>query len=121
VVAAGIVEGPPPRVDAAGIAAYAGIAVVATALAFVCWFTGLRHLPAGTVGIIGLLNPVTGVVLGVVVGGESLALPQTIGIALVLFSLVVARPRGTSKRPLPVDRRREGAPSERGAQDDSDT
>lgn len=121
VVAAGIVEGPPPRVDAAGIAAYAGIAVVATALAFVCWFTGLRHLPAGTVGIIGLLNPMTGVVLGVLVGGESLALPQTIGIALVLFSLVVARPRGTSKGPLPVNRRREGAPPERGAQDDSDT
>lgn len=99
VIAAGLVEGPPPRVDAAGVAAYAGIAVVATALAFVCWFTGLRHLPAGTVGIIGLLNPVTGVVLGVLVGGESLAPLQALGIALVLISLVVARSRVTPTIP----------------------
>ncbi|MEV8239275.1 EamA family transporter [Microbacterium testaceum] len=99
VVAAAIVEGPPPRVDAIGVAAYAGIAVVATALAFVCWFTGLRHLPAGTVGIIGLLNPVTGVVLGVLVGGESLAPLQALGIALVLVSLVVARSRVTPTSP----------------------
>ncbi|MDF2918236.1 EamA family transporter [Microbacterium sp. NPDC086615] len=109
VVAAAIVEGPPPRVDAIGGAAYAGIAVVATALAFVCWFTGLRHLPAGTVGIIGLLNPVTGVVLGVLVGGESLAPLQALGIALVLLSLVVARPRPAREGPLPVARRREEA------------
>jgi len=121
VVAAGIVEGPPPHVDAAGIAAYAGIAVVATALAFVCWFTGLRHLPAGTVGIIGLLNPVTGVVLGVVIGGESLAALQAVGIALVLLSLVIARPRRTNAGPLPVARRRERAPRALSAQDESDT
>jgi len=121
VVAAGIVEGPPPHVDATGIAAYAGIAVVATALAFVCWFTGLRHLPAGTVGIIGLLNPVTGVVLGVVIGGESLAALQAVGIALVLLSLVIARPRRTNAGPLPVARRREGAPRVLSAQDESDT
>ncbi|KTS14267.1 DMT family transporter [Microbacterium testaceum] len=121
VVAAAIVEGPPPRVDAIGVAAYAGIAVVATALAFVCWFTGLRHLPAGTVGIIGLLNPVTGVVLGIVVGGESLAPLQALGIALVLLSLVVARPRPAREGPLPVARRRDGALRERSAQDDSDT
>ena len=121
VVAAGIVEGPPPHVDATGIAAYAGIAVVATALAFVCWFTGLRHLPAGTVGIIGLLNPVTGVVLGVVIGGESLAALQAVGIALVLLSLVIARPRRTNAGPLPVARRREEAPRALSAQDESDT
>ena len=121
VVAAGIVEGPPPRVDATGIAAYAGIAVVATALAFVCWFTGLRHLPAGTVGIIGLLNPVTGVVLGVVIGGESLAALQAVGIALVLLSLVIARPRRTSEGPLPAVRRRERAPRKRTRHDESDT
>ncbi|MEX0151073.1 DMT family transporter [Microbacterium sp. LMI1-1-1.1] len=89
VVVAGVVEGPPPRVDAVGVAAYVGIAVVATAVAFVCWFTGLRHLPAGTVGLIGLLNPVTGVLLGVAVGGESLAPAQVLGILLVLMAIAV--------------------------------
>lgn len=94
-VAAVAVEGAPPRVDAAGIAAYAGIAVVATALAFVCYFTGLRHLPAGTVGLIGLLNPVTGVLLGVMVGGESLAVAQIAGILLVLAAIAASRPART--------------------------
>jgi len=123
-VAAGVVEGAPPRVDAVGIAAYAGIAVVATALAFVCWFTGLRHLPAGTVGIIGLLNPVTGVVLGVLVGGEAVTPAQALGIALVLVSLLIARPRVTptsrprasSSPPSPSTARAAGdaAPAARG-------
>ncbi|WP_292895149.1 EamA family transporter [Microbacterium sp.] len=95
VVVAAVVEGAPPRVDATGVAAYTGIAVVATALAFVCWFTGLRLLPAGTVGLIGLLNPVTGVVLGVLVGGESLGIGQIIGILAVLAAIAVARPPRT--------------------------
>ncbi|MFG6280325.1 DMT family transporter [Microbacterium sp. 5K110] len=86
------VEGPPPSVDATGLIAYAGIAVVATALAFVCWFMGLRHLPAGTVGLIGLLNPVTGVLLGLAVGGESLAIGQLVGIVAVLAAIAVSRP-----------------------------
>jgi len=84
-----------------GVAAYAGIAVVATALAFVCWFTGLRHLPAGTVGLIGLLNPVTGVLLGVAVGGESLAPAQVLGILLVLVAIGItsgARGRERTRR-----------------------
>jgi probable blue pigment (indigoidine) exporter len=89
---AAVVEGPFPRVDAVGVAAYAGIAVVATALAFVCWFTGLRLLPAGTVGLIGLLNPVTGVLLGIAVGGESLGPAQVVGIVAVLAAIVVSRP-----------------------------
>lgn len=86
------VEGPPPSVDATGLIAYAGIAVVATALAFVCWFMGLRHLPAGAVGLIGLLNPVTGVLLGLAVGGESLAIGQLVGIVAVLAAIAVSRP-----------------------------
>ncbi|MDQ1178441.1 EamA family transporter [Microbacterium sp. SORGH_AS_0421] len=94
------VEGAPPTVDATGLAAYVGIAVIATALAFVCWFTGLRHLPAGAVGLIGLLNPVTGVLLGVAVGGESLAPPQVLGIVLVLVAIAVSsRTRGRNLPP----------------------
>lgn len=93
-------EGAPPTVGATGLAAYIGIAVIATALAFVCWFTGLRHLPAGTVGLIGLLNPVTGVLLGVAVGSESLAPPQVLGIVLVLVAIAVSS-RARSRNPPP--------------------
>lgn len=98
-LAAVAVEGAPPGVDAAGAIAYAGIAVIATALAFVCYFTGLRHLPAGTVGLIGLLNPVTGVLLGVLVAGESLGAAQIVGIVLVLAAIAASRPGRGAQAP----------------------
>ncbi len=43
--AAAAVEGPPPAPLAFGY-----VTLVTTALAFAAWFTGLRYLPAGTVG-----------------------------------------------------------------------
>jgi probable blue pigment (indigoidine) exporter len=85
-------EGAPPALDVGAIAAFAFVSVVATALAFVAWFSGLRHLPAGTVGLIGLLNPVTGVLLGVFVAGETLSTPQIVGLALVFAGIVMGQP-----------------------------
>ncbi|MBU4464943.1 MAG: EamA family transporter [Actinobacteria bacterium] len=91
VLTAGLVEGPPPRLDVTGILAFGFLSVVATALAFVCWFTGLRHMSAGSVGIIGLLNPVTGVLLGTVWAMEPLTALQAGGILLVLAGIGVAQ------------------------------
>jgi probable blue pigment (indigoidine) exporter len=96
---AAVVEGRPPAVDAAAVGGYAFVSLVATALAFVCWFTGLRRLSAGTVGIIGLLNPVTGVLLGTLAAAEPLAALQLAGVALVLSAVAVGRSPG---RPRPA-------------------
>ncbi|MCS5719159.1 DMT family transporter [Herbiconiux sp. CPCC 205763] len=102
-----VVEGGLPALDAPALAAFAYVTVIATALAFVCWFTGLRHLPAGTVGLVGLLNPVTGVLLGTLVAGEVFGLPQAIGTALVLAGVLIAQrtPRtpGATRHPRRVD------------------
>ncbi|MDC2956831.1 EamA family transporter [Streptomyces gilvifuscus] len=95
--AAVAVEGSPPRLTAAGFLAFCYVALVATALAFTVWFAGLRHLPAGTVGLIGLLNPVTGVLLGVAVAGESLTLQQLCGLVLVLAGVVLGRPTSAAR------------------------
>jgi probable blue pigment (indigoidine) exporter len=92
VPAALIWEGAPPALDAPAVAAFAYVSIVATALAFVAWFSGLRHLEAGTVGLIGLLNPVTGVLLGVFVAGETLAPQQLVGLALVFAGIVMGQP-----------------------------
>ena len=62
----------------------------------IAWFTALRHLPAGTVGLIGLLNPVTGVMLGVVLAGERLGLAQVAGIALVFTGILTGQTRRAS-------------------------
>jgi len=67
------------------------VTVIATAVAFVAWFGGLSHLPASTVGLIGLLNPVTGVLLGTLLAGELLSWRQALGIALVLAGIMAGR------------------------------
>lgn len=90
-VAALIVEGPLPTVGPLGWAAFAYLSLFATALASVCWFAGLAELPAGTVGIVGLLNPVTGVLLGTLLAAEQLSWLQAGGIALVLIAILVGR------------------------------
>ncbi|MFJ9629831.1 DMT family transporter [Streptomyces sp. NPDC101175] len=105
---AAAVEGPPPTLSPSALLAFGYVTLVATALAFAVWFTGLRHLPSGTVGLIGLLNPVTGVLLGTALAGEVLTVRQLCGLALVLTGVVLGRPARanrpakdrTSPRPL---------------------
>jgi len=99
--AALVVEGGPPALDGPGFIAFAYVSVIATAAAFAAWFVGLSRLPAGTVGLVGLLNPVTGVLLGVLIAGERLASWQVAGLAVVLVGIVAGRPgawRSTSRR-----------------------
>lgn len=84
---AALVEGPPPALDGQAIAGYAYLTLVATALAYVTWFTALKHLRGDAVGLVGLLNPVTGVLLGVLVAGDVLVTRQWIGLGLVLVGI----------------------------------
>lgn len=91
-VVAVAVEGAPPSITPSNGAAFAYVAVFATAIAYSAWFTGLRHLEAGPVGLIGLLNPITGVLLGVAVAGEVLTVRQFLGLVLVLGGVVLGQP-----------------------------
>ncbi|MFC0433862.1 DMT family transporter [Kutzneria buriramensis] len=101
-----LVEGPPPALGSEGLIAFAYVTVVATAVAFAAWFAGLKHLPAGTVGLLGLLNPVTGVLLGTLAAGDSLTVRQLLGIALVLVGLLLGQPRLRPRRILSWSRLR---------------
>ncbi|WP_328608852.1 DMT family transporter [Amycolatopsis sp. NBC_00345] len=87
-----VVEGAPPALTGDMLLGFGYVTVVATALAFAAWFTGLKHLPAASVGLIGLLNPVTGVLLGTLLAGDTLTAQQAGGIALVLAGLVLGQP-----------------------------
>lgn len=89
---AALVEGAPPAMDARAVGGYLYICVFGTALAFVAWFTGLRRMPAGAVSLVGLLNPVTGVLLGVVLAREAFGGAQAIGMVLVLGGVLLGQP-----------------------------
>jgi probable blue pigment (indigoidine) exporter len=97
VPAAVLVEGRPPALDLPAVLGFGFVSVVATALAFVAWFAGLRHLRAGTVGLLGLLNPVTGVLLGTLVAAEPLTPRQLAGLALVLIGVLAGQPAVTQR------------------------
>lgn len=101
-VVALIREGAPPPLDGRELAGFAFVSLIATALAFACWFGGLAHLPAGVVGLIGLLNPITGVLLGALAAKEALVAHQLAGIALVFAGLLTTTFR--RRRGLPPSR-----------------
>lgn len=86
------VEGAPPALTPPAVAGFGYVTFVATALAFVAWFSGLRHLDAGTVGLVGLLNPVAGVLLGVALGSEPFGLQQVSGVSLVVLGIFLGQP-----------------------------
>lgn len=89
VLAALLFEGLPPALGVEQVAGFAYVSIVATALANVCWFYGLERLPAGVVGLVGLLNPVTGVVLGMLVANETVSIGQFIGMVIVALGIVI--------------------------------
>jgi probable blue pigment (indigoidine) exporter len=94
----------PPVLDGRAVLGFAYVTIIATALAFAAWFAGLRHLDAGTVGLVGLLNPVTGVLLGTAVAGESLDLRQMAGLVLVVAGILF--PHSGRRRDRSYARRR---------------
>jgi probable blue pigment (indigoidine) exporter len=92
---AALVEGPLPAFEPVTLLGFAYVAVIATAVANVAWLVALRNLPTASVGLVGLLNPVTGVALGVIIAAEPFGPRQILGIALVLAGVVLGqwRPR----------------------------
>ena len=90
-----VVEGAPPQLDAQAVGGYLFIGVVGTVMAYGVWFRGLQRLPVTSVGLVGLVNPVTGTLLGVLLAGEAFGVAQAVGTALVLAGVAtgVARPR----------------------------
>jgi probable blue pigment (indigoidine) exporter len=101
-----LVEGPPPHLDAPAVGGYLWLMVAGTGLAYWCWFTGLRAMPAGAVSLIGLVNPVVGTALGVAVAGEAFGWLQAAGMLLVLGGVVGGQPGTVAwvRRRLPARR-----------------
>lgn len=93
-----IVEGAPPALDAGALLGFAYVILIATALAYAAWFSGLARLPGSTVGLLGLLNPVTGVVLGVAVAGEPFGIAQIVGLTLVMSGVIVGVVQPVTRR-----------------------
>lgn len=86
---------PPWRIVAAGYDAslwlmFAALGVFSTLVPFVCFYAGLRRLPAADAGIMATLEPVVAVLSAALFLGEGLRPIQWLGAALVLGAAVLA-------------------------------
>jgi len=86
---------PPWRIAAAGYdaslwLAFAALGVFSTLVPFVCFYAGLRRLPAAEAGIMATLEPVVAVVSAAVVLGEGLRPLQWLGATFVLVAAFTA-------------------------------
>ena len=98
-----LVEGAPPAIDLPAAAGFVWIGAAGTVLAYTCWFHGLSRMPAGAVSLVGLLNPVTGTALGVVVVGEAFGWVQALGMTLVLGGVLAGQRRAAAPTSTTVD------------------
>lgn len=81
------VEGLPTTVSVRNLGGFAYLSLVATGLAFVVWFNGIRRLPVAAPPLLGLAAPVTGAVMGWLVLQQSLSLVQLIGFAVAIAAI----------------------------------
>jgi probable blue pigment (indigoidine) exporter len=100
-----LVEGAPPPLDLRAVGGFLYLGLFGTVLAYVVWFRGLRRLPAAAVSLVGLLNPVSGTVIGVVVAGETFGAVQALGLLMVLGGIVAGQPSVAARlrRRTPVE------------------
>lgn len=63
------------------------LGLIGAALTYVLWFRGVGRLSPAAVSSLGLLSPLTAVLLGWIFLDERLAVPQLLGIAMVIGSI----------------------------------
>jgi probable blue pigment (indigoidine) exporter len=106
-----VVEGAPPALDLPAFGALVYLGLIGSGVAYVLWFRGLAVLGPTSASIIGLVNPVVGVLLGVVLLGEHFGPVHLVAMVLVVGSVVVAqepvrarltRGAGRPRRPAPL-------------------
>ncbi|WP_240917546.1 DMT family transporter [Phycicoccus sp. HDW14] len=88
---AAVTEGAPPALDLPALLALAYLGLVGSVVGYVVWFRGLTRMDAGAVAVVGLLNPVVGTVLGVVLLAESFGPVHLVAMVLVLGSVLVSQ------------------------------
>ncbi|RXV58468.1 EamA family transporter [Roseovarius sp. A46] len=97
-----------PPLTVTNLAGLAWLGLVGAAATYALWFRGVARIEPGAVSLLGMMSPVTAVLLGWVVLGQSLTLVQGLGAAIVLGSVWAGqranRPFVTGARVRPVKR-----------------
>lgn len=92
-----LLEPPLPTLTLAQWSAYAYLCLAGAMLAYALWFRGVARLPTVAVASLGLLSPLTAVVLGWVLLAQSITGTALVGLVIVLASVFAVQ--WTATRP----------------------
>lgn len=82
---------PLPNLTLSQLLAYAYLCIFGALIAYVLWFRGVRKLSAVSVSALGLLSPLSAVVLGWWLLGEAMSLQSLAGLLIVFFSVMAVQ------------------------------
>lgn len=88
------IEGAPPMLTSMNLLGFAWLGIVGTGIAYALWFRGIGKLKASTVALLGLLSPVSAVLLDFLLLKQSLTRVQIGGAALVLGGILISQLSG---------------------------
>ncbi|WP_306316238.1 MULTISPECIES: EamA family transporter [unclassified Streptomyces] len=100
-------EGLPDTVSAGNLLGFGYLSIVGALIAYAVWFRGISRLPALTVSFLSLASPLAATVLGWLVVGEDLSLPQLAGAAVIVAAVALAQPRPSRPATTGAPRRTE--------------
>lgn len=84
-------EGIPPMLTTKNLLGFAWLGIVGTGIAYALWFRGIGKLKASTVAFLGLLSPISAMLLDFVILKQTLTLMQTGGAVLVFGSILISQ------------------------------
>ena len=94
-----VVEGLPPSPSPASLLGFGYLSLVATGLAFVLSFNGIRRLPTQAPPLLGLAAPITGALLGWIILNEDLTPLQIAGFVITVTAITYGATLGTVSKP----------------------
>lgn len=97
-----IVEPPLPALSATNLAGLTWLGLIGAAATYAIWFRGVARIEPGAVSMLGMMSPVTAVLLGWVVLGQSLSPMQGLGALIVLGSVWAGQRANRPATPAPV-------------------
>ncbi|WP_435258290.1 EamA family transporter [Thioclava sp. FR2] len=92
-----ILEPALPALTTTNLAGLAWLGLIGAAASYALWFRGIARIEPGAVSMLGMMSPVTAVVLGWVWLGQSLSMLQSTG-AIIVIAAVLAGQRANRPR-----------------------
>ncbi|OJT40149.1 EamA family transporter [Serratia plymuthica] len=89
--AAWLLDAPLPTLTASQYAAYTYLSLAGAFVAYGLWFRGITRLPGVAVASLGLLSPLTAVLLGWIMLSQTLSSTALFGFIIVLISVLVVQ------------------------------